>query len=108
MLKEVIYVPQDKCPLDVLAEMGPETGHAWIYFHENAIEKLTKSADYIDGCSVFLELEWKETEKYPKTIIRYENTTNEWRKVFYINAIDISFDYEPSDPEYIFFLKMAD
>jgi len=108
MLKEVIYVPQDKCPLDVLAEMGAETGNAWIYLHKNAIEKLAKSADYVDSCIIFLEMEWKETEKYPKTILRYEDTSHQWHKVIYINASDISFNYQPSDPKHIFFLKMAE
>ena len=30
MKKEVIIVPEDKCPLDVLAEMGERTANAWI------------------------------------------------------------------------------
>ncbi|MBE5812063.1 MAG: hypothetical protein E7314_00215 [Clostridiales bacterium] len=109
MLKEITYVPQDKCPLDVLAEMGAESSDAWIYLHENAIKKLAKSADHhLPSCTGFIEMEWKETEKYPKTLLHYEDTATQWHKVLYINASDISFNYEPSDPKHIFFLKMAE
>lgn len=45
MKKEVILVPKDKCPLDVLAEMGERTKNAWIFLHQNATEKLKKTAD---------------------------------------------------------------
>ena len=41
MLKEITYVPQDKCPLDVLAEMGAETSDAWIYLHKRRKFKQT-------------------------------------------------------------------
>lgn len=107
MLKEVIIVPKDKCPLDVLAELGAKTGRSWIFLHKTAIEKLRKTADiYPAGfCKLMY---WKETERYPSTTIYVENTQTDWSRVYHINASDIAFDYEPNDPEYLFFLKMAD
>ena len=35
MKKEEIIVPKDKCPLDVLSEMGERTKNAWIFLHYN-------------------------------------------------------------------------
>ena len=107
MLTDVILVPKDKCPLDVLAELGSKTRNAWIFLHKTAIEKLQKTADTIERGS-FVVMEWKETEKYPATIIWVENTKRDWSRVPQINASDIAFHYEPYSPEYIFFLQMAD
>ena len=45
MKKEVILVPQDKCPLDVLAEMGECTRNSWIFLHDNVVDKLHSTAD---------------------------------------------------------------
>lgn len=108
MLKDVILVPKDKCPLDVLAEMGSQTARAWIFLHQNARAKLKKTANYVDGCRGYEELGWNATEKYPSTVIRLECTTDDWMRIYYIKADDIAFDHEVSDSKYIFFLKKAD
>ena len=106
MLTDVIIVPKDKCPLDVLAELGSKTGNAWIFLHTTAIQKLLKTADTVESFPFLIE--WKETEKYPATTILVEVTKKDWSRVCRINASDIAFKDEPNDPEYIFFLKMAD
>ena len=38
-------MPHDKCPLDILSEMGDKTQNAWIFLHRNAFEKLRSTAD---------------------------------------------------------------
>ena len=108
MVKDIIFVSKDKCPLDTIAEMGSKTAKAWIFLHRNAIDKLRSTADIVDGCTGFLKMVWKETEKYPATTVYVENGGTEWIRVYYINASDIAFDYEPLDPKYLFFLKMED
>ena len=105
MLKKVILVPKDKCPLDVLAEMGSQTANAWIFLHTNAVEKLRSTADTITTNGP-LKMYWKETEKYPSTTILLEPKAK-WYRVCHIKAEDIAFEYEPHDPKYIFFLKMG-
>lgn len=106
MKKEVILVPKDKCPLDVLAEMGERTKNSWIFLHDNAISKLIKTADYIEE-DEYQEIVWHATEKYPATTLDIENGGT-WHKVYRIIAEDIAFEHEPQDPEDIFFLKMAE
>ena len=110
MLKDVTLVPKDKCPLDVLAEMGEQTANAWIFLHKNAVEKLRSTADIVTVTDSFLKMHWKETEKYPSTTILVKHPTKEyiWQRIYHIMAIDIAFDYEPSDPEHLFFLQMEE
>ena len=108
MLKEVILVPKDKCPLDVLAEMGPQTANSWIYLHKNAVEKLRNTSHFDFGFASFIELKWKETSEYPATLIWIDNSTGEWLKVLRVQACDIAFRFEASDPEQIFFLQMEE
>lgn len=107
MKKEIILVPQGKCPLDVLAEMGEQTRNAWIYLHDNACGVLESTADYSSfkyGCE---KLTWRKTKDYPRTVIWLEaNHKSEWAKVAAISADDIAFDRAANDPENIFFLKM--
>ena len=107
MLKEVTLVPKDKCPLDVLAEIGTQTANAWIFLHKNAVEKLRTTADEIIDAVDFLKMYWSGTEKYPSTTILLEGTAT-WYKVSTIEADDIAFKQSVSDPEHIFFLQMEE
>lgn len=113
MKKEVILVPKDKCPLDVLAEMGERTKESWIFLHLNAVEKLL----HIDGVSCkegreqgTLDLTREATEAYPETriVVDISALWTKWKHITFISASDIAFDRMPVDPEDIFFLKMAE
>ena len=106
MKKEVILVPKDKCPLDVLAEMGERTKNSWIFLHDDAVFKLEITADFIEETE-YRELVWNATEKYPATTLDIE-ISGTWHMVYRIDADDIAFTDEPQDPEDIFFLKMAE
>lgn len=112
MKKEVIIVPKDKCPLDVLAEMGERTANAWIFLHANAVEKLQRS--YV-SCKEgkkpgTLDLTWEATDEYPETrvVIDVGAMAVDWKHVILISASDISFTLMPVDPEDIYFLKMEE
>lgn len=113
MKKEVTIVPRDKCPLDVLSEMGEQIKEAWIFLHSNAVNKLTHS----DGVSCeegrkegTLILRWEATEDYPETRIVVDicGTPTDWKPIISISASDIAFTLIPVDPEDIFFLKMEE
>lgn len=108
MLKKVIIVPANKCPLDVLAEMGSRVLNSWIFLHKNALEKLWITADVIDKFPLIIQMQWAKTPKYPATLFSVINLNEEWFKVSKINATDIAFKTAPSDPEHIFFLKMEE
>ena len=108
MQKEVTIVPKDKCPLDVLAEMGGRVSNSWIFLHKNAVEKLWITADIIDKFPLIIQMQWAQTPKYPATLLSIINLNEEWFKVSKINATDIAFKIAPSDPEQIFFLKMEE
>ena len=75
MKKEVILVPKDKCPLDVIAEMGERIRNSWIFLHENAYYNLltSKGASSSTGNSINSNqttvILWAETEDHPKTVV---------------------------------------
>ncbi len=113
MKKEVILVPMDKCPLDVLAEMGDRIKDSWIFLHSNAVEYL----HYSDGVSSqegkkpgTLVLTWEATEYYPETrvVIDVCSLNADWKPIISISACDIAFTIMTCDPEDIYFLKMAE
>ncbi len=110
MKRETIIVPENKCPLDVLAEMGEITRNAWIYLHENAVEKLlseTPNSFNDQECSLYFTFGWNATEKFPDTSISIsQQTFGEWRLIYKIKADDISFKALVKNPEDIFFLQM--
>lgn len=109
MKKEVIIVPKDKCPLDVLAEMGEQTKNSWIYLHKNAFDKLKSEDCSIRQSFTFYELYFKETKDYPKTTIRISGfNAGVWFTILSISADDIAFKNRAIDPEDIFFLKMEE
>ena len=115
MKKEVILVPKDKCPLDVLAEMGNYIRNSWIFIHENAYQKLLKSegarfsdCNRMNAAQITL-IVFEATENYPKTSVFCEKPDAEgWGKITHIEAEDISYGFSPNDPEDIFFLRMEE
>lgn len=115
MKKEVILVPKDKCPLNVLAEMGERTRNSWIFLHENAYEHLLKSKGvrHSTGNSMNSNqctwIKWDATKDYPETVVFCEVPSSKgWGKIQSIDAEDIVFGLSTHDPEDIFFLKMEE
>ena len=113
MKKEVILVPKDKCPLNLLAEMGESIRNSWIFLHENAYERLMRSEGVMPsgGDSVNRN---KTTcfmwEAIPCSTVVYCEVPekNGWGKVVAISSADIAYSSCPIDPKNIFFLKMAE
>ena len=109
MKVEPIIVPKGKSPLDVLAELGEQTRSSWIYLHDNVIQHLTKTADYLNIKDSAVKFIFDATEKSPKTIIRADYLgCKAWHNVQFIIADDIAFKMSAADPENIFFLKMEE
>lgn len=107
MKKDVTLVPQDKCPLDILAELESRTKNAWIYLHENAIEKLKKTCDKYEEWAHCISLTWEATDKFPAANIYIgQEEIGCWKPIFLIKAEDIAFSTRVSDPDEIFFIKM--
>ena len=109
MKKEVIPVPKEKCPLDVLAEMGERTKNSWIFFHYNLVESLCRTAEVDTDHPSYIMCEWKATKDFPRTLLYIEEflgTAKVWIKVLRIDAVDIAFSIPSADPEDIYFLKM--
>lgn len=111
MKMETTYVPKDKCPLDFIAELGAQTAISWLFLHKNAIEKLCKTADSFSGHIGRRRLTWEATEKYPRTVLEYDDSGvagYTWFNILYIEASDIAFRRSPSTPAYLFFLEMEE
>lgn len=109
MKKDVILVPKDKCPLDLLAEMGERTKNCWIFLHNNVTHYLKESKYVIQNCDFTLStLVLESTEDFPKTEIIYRSYSKDWNSVTAIKADDIAFQEPAPDPEEILFLKMEE
>ena len=104
----LIKVPSYKCALDVLARMGRKTRNAWIFFHQNVIDKLSITAEQRNVSSIYQEFEWKETKDGSKTILDFEKKPAVWKRVYRICAKNIAFRIEPPEPKIIIFIKMQD
>ena len=117
MKLEVILVPKDKSLLEFFSEMEERTKNSWIYIHNNVIRELKKAAMrdgiYQDGTDTGLR---KYTETYMFIMLRDKERTEFifecrgpwqiWHALYEIRSPSIQYDY-PSEPEEIFFLKMA-
>ena len=109
MKKEVKLVPKDKCPLDVLAEMGEATKSAWIFLHRNAVEKLISIADdhRVRMHCNSQQFYWEATDTFPDTFLWVElHPDKVWLEVYRIEADDIAFNLPADDPDDIIFMKM--
>ena len=113
MKKEVILVPKDKCPMDILAEMGERIRNSWIFLHENAYQHLLKSKGVSHSTGNIMNrnqntlIKWKATKDFPETVVFCDvPDAKGWGKITHIEADDISYSLYPHDPEDIYFLKM--
>lgn len=113
-MRKVINLPVDKCPLDVLANMGEEIRGAKILLNLSAFKKLTKTADKYEKVSESHVLFWEATEKFPETTVMVETeyiNDNDYTgyvyHIVYINATDICFrtQWDDCPNEYLFVLE---
>ena len=110
MIKEVIIVPKDKCPLRFIAEMEERVNNSWIFLHKNVLEKLISSADHheTDSPSLGKGSNYLFWEKSPSRELA-TRSGNIWFPVEIIIDNGINFIWQPvDDPEEILFLKMDD
>lgn len=115
MKTEVIIVPKDKCPLNVLAEMGEETYGVGIIFSHTSLYKLKRTADRfeeIDFTSYLLS--WNATKDFPKTTIVVVEETSLINSFYYqyravlISANDIYFKYQLDNRTVDYLLTMEE
>lgn len=114
MKKEVIIVPKDKCPLDVLTEMDVKLYDAGVLFSISALNKLKETADRyekLDPTAYFLS--WNATKDFLKTTLivageySCDSSGYEYRAI-YINADDICFRHQRDNRSVDYFLKMEE
>lgn len=91
---ENLVLPEGKCALDRIAELGELAENAWIYFSKERFYELRKSAQ-VQGKkgldSNIVEFGWSATEQYPATKIWFRDSKTEWYEVMKIMADDITF-----------------
>lgn len=105
-------VPDNKCPVAFLREMGEQTKNSWIFLHRNVVKRLIFLADshYIKKVEHIQSFVFKATDTLPEKFIRVEfdpSYKKMWLKIYRIDADDIAFNRPSNNPENIFFLKMA-
>ena len=97
-----IIVPKDKCPLEVIAEMGEQTQNAWIFLNKDAINHLRDTAIAVTEYNGY-------TFNIGGRIVRVRTFSDEWKvleEVTVGNGID-EFKSLPENPERIFMVEMA-
>lgn len=112
MKPEIMTLPENKCALDFIAELGDRAEDAWIMLHINVVEYLKDASDaykYIITSNVgrILRITFNATESYPETIVEIDVGTNNplWYNVYRIEATDIKFRNQPLTPKEIIFIK---
>lgn len=109
MQKEITKVARDECPLDVIAKLGNRTEKAWIFLHVNVVHKLHEEIRTYEQFARCIRFTQNATDDYPATSITIGDEIPDWWKPVYgIEAKDIAFKEEASDPDEIFFLKMEE
>lgn len=109
MRTELLVCPKDKCPLDLLADLGKETVNAWIYLHDNAVDRIAQSATEDIMGNEFREMYWEATDDYPSTEIYLDKAKRlDWHLIYKIEADDIAFKSIIATPEILFFVKMQE
>jgi hypothetical protein len=107
-----LFVPENKCPLDFLADQGDRISNTWILANDEVIEKLKET----DGVSKRSEgfcayvLTWEATEGTPYTRLKYEDFhSTGWNTIVSIEASDIAYTTVDSvkKPNEIIFLQLA-
>lgn len=113
MEKEIIIVPKNKCPLEVINGMGDQLKSSWVFIHENAYQHLLKSegASCTMGNKMNLPksvlITWYSSSKFPKSLVFCEVPPSlGWSRVPYIELDTSIFRFSPPDPNQIFFFKM--
>lgn len=114
MKKEVIIVPKDKCPLDVLADMGEKLLGVGILFSITSLNKLRGTADRYEKLdpTAYL-LSWNATKDFPQTTLivvgEYSSDSSAYEyRATYINADDICFRTQWDDRALDYFLTMEE
>lgn len=114
MKKEVIIVPKNKCPLDVLSDMGERLIGIGILFSITSLNKLKETADRyekLDPTAYFLS--WNATKDFPQTTLivvgeySCDSSGFEYRAV-YIDADDICFRTQWDDRTVDYFLTIEE
>lgn len=109
-MKNVIIVPKDKCPLEVLAEMGNRTRYAWIFLHKNVLTKLSETCDDKRPTSRMIStiFSWNKTQNFPDTFLSVEYFSDSWSSLICIRSTAIAFCSRCDEPTEILFFKMAE
>ena len=105
---EITIVPKDKCPLEVLAELGEKTAGAWIFLHTNVVQKLRSTAEGLELFYNSFNLKWNNCPKQCSTLMKISETPNHllWHEVLEMNSKNIAFKHPSINPNEIFFLQM--
>lgn len=107
MKKEIILVPKDKYPLEILSEWEERTANAWIFLHKNLVQKFKDSCDKWEFVRLyFIELNWNATENFPATFLSIKGLDT-WLSLHCIK-MNNKLEYSCSDSEEILFFQMEE
>ncbi len=105
-MSKTIIVPKNKCPLDVLSEMGDRIKDSALFFDYNTVEQLKNSADKLDELQKGISIFFEATKNYPETSITLHRVRFPYYEILSINAPDISFTTRVKNPKEYLFFKM--
>lgn len=108
MVKEIILLPKDKCPLTFIWELGENVKKSWIFLHADIVPYLMLAAteSVMNGSKPIL-IHWDPLGKLSEISISVKfDKDNIWNEMVGMKTDKINFDTPCADPEYIYFIKM--
>lgn len=106
MKKEVINVPRNINPLELLEQMGEKVENSWIFLRNNVTVQLAEYADVVEIHDDLQKFTWKKTRYSDEVVIILQTNPSVWARVTFISANNVLFTKEPEDPESIYFFKI--
>ena len=108
MVKEVILLPEGKCPLAFIRELGENVKNSWIFLHADIVPYLMLTArESIMNSSKPILIHWDPLGKLSEISIAVKyDKDNVWNEMVGMKTDKIDFDSHCPDPQYIYFVKM--
>lgn len=110
MVKEVVLLPKDKCPLAFIRELGENIKKSWIFLHADIVPylMLTANDSIMNGYKPIL-IHWDAIGELSEISIAVKyDKDNIWNEMVGIKTDKINLDKRCTDPQYIYFIKMEE
>ena len=105
---QVINIPSDKEPLDVLKIVGERVKNSWLFLNKEFYVRLAISSNhYFIGKNGVACMKWNAKEDQPEVTLFCDLPGVTWGKIRSMQIGSVAYMRTPDDPINIYFLKMG-